>query len=108
VHRAATRHANARPDEQAIAGWRKSRERISARTASRQPQAGIVWQDCCQRTRFGNGRALTLEVTCLRIHMPRKTKQRDDADWTGEQNNGQHHTPRNKLLLVSLSDLHGN
>jgi hypothetical protein len=40
--------------------------------------------------------------------MPRKTKQRDDADWTGEQNNGQHHTPRNKLLLVSLSDLHGN
>jgi hypothetical protein len=62
----------------------------------------------CQRTRFGNGRALTLEVTCLRIHMPRKTKQRDDADWTGEQNNGQHHTPRNKLLLVSLSDLHGN
>ena len=40
--------------------------------------------------------------------MPRKTEQRDNANWTGNQEDGQHHTPRNILLLASLSDSHMN
>jgi hypothetical protein len=54
------------------------------------------------------GAGLTPELACLRVHMPRKTEQRNDADWTGDKKDGQHHTPRNKLLLASLRDLYVN
>jgi hypothetical protein len=47
---------------------------------------------------------LTLELPGLRIHVPRKTEQRGDADRTGDDEYGQHLTPRNKLLRASLSD----
>jgi hypothetical protein len=56
----------------------------------------------------GNRNESTLELTCLRIDMPRKPEQRDDANWTGDQKDGQHHTPRNILLPASLSDMHRN
>jgi hypothetical protein len=49
---------------------------------------------------------LTLELPSQRIHVPRKTEQRGNADRTGNDEYGQHLAPRNKLLLTSLSDWH--
>jgi hypothetical protein len=41
-------------------------------------------------------------VTCPRIDMPRKTEKRRNADWTGDEENGQHLAPRNHFLLVQV------
>jgi hypothetical protein len=85
-------------------------DRLEKTAGGRQPEAEIIPAVRPVKPKLPTSptSGLTLELTCLRIHMPRETEQRDDANWTGDQEDGQHHTPRNILLPLSLSDLYVN